>query len=95
MESNDYQLALLKERNEWQHEKSTLRHQVEEVRQELAQTKQMNEELTERLAQTEKQSSAKIQSAREEEWSKMRAIETEKRDVRKFKCNDGIHDVKD
>jgi hypothetical protein len=84
LDAENTHFAFVKERAEWEQHRAELKKQLDSRQHEIEQLKNMLKEKDEGLAAQERTTVEKVRLAREEEWSKLRDLDTEKRDVGLF-----------
>lgn len=96
IEQGDFELLLMKERNTWSHEKVDLKSIIDSCQHHLEESKQHVADLSNKMLVKERQIVEAVQSAREEEWSKLRSVETEKRQLESSLANttQSFHEAK-
>lgn len=82
LEAENAHFAFVKERAEWEQQRTELKKQLDSKQHEINQFKSMLQEKDESVAAIERATIEKVRIAREEEWAKLRDVDTEKRDVR-------------
>lgn len=81
VESSNKDLALLRDRNAWSTEREDLNKQLASVRRALTDAKHVESELQEKLTEKEREMANRVRAAREEEWTKARVLDQERRDA--------------
>lgn len=81
VDMKDRDIAVLREKEAWNEERKQLLKQLDEFKIDIEQGKELHRDLVDKQTQLERQADVQIRLAREEEWAKTRAVESEKREV--------------